>query len=72
MKTKTYYTLAVWHDSVWAIEFGDYDRECVQAELEGYADHPSGDYKRKQLKIVTSGDQQWQINDAIRNLKPLN
>lgn len=63
---RKYYTLAVRIDGRWSPEFGDYDRECVQVELAGYLD--SGAWKRKDLKIVTTDDNQAAIDAAIRKL----
>lgn len=64
-KWRRYFTLAVREDGVWAPQWGDYDRAAVVAELEDYRDH---DVKRKDLKIVVSGDAQDQINAAIARL----
>jgi hypothetical protein len=46
-----YHTLLQRHDGVWGIEFGDRDRETVEAERDDYRDHF---IKAKDLKIVTT------------------
>ena len=52
-------------DGIWAIEFGDYNRGCVVAELEDYLDH---DYRRADLRIIQTGDDQASIDEAVANL----
>lgn len=51
----------------WEIEFGDYNRGVVQDELEdtvgGYKD-----IRRKDLKIIQTGDDQTSINAAVAEL----
>lgn len=49
----------------WAIEFGDYNRGVVQDELEDYLDH---DYRRSNLKIVETLDDQASIYAAVARL----
>lgn len=47
-----YFTLLQRHDDgQWGIEFGDRDRETVEAERDDYRDHF---IKAKDLKIVTT------------------
>lgn len=62
-----YYTLVQYYTELdkWMIEFGDYDRMLVIFELEDYKDHG---VKRKNLKIVTSGDTQAEIDAAVKQL----
>jgi hypothetical protein len=67
---RTYYTLvsrnwASQYDSTWAIEFGDYDRSVVQAERDDYRDHGC---KARNLRIISSGDSQAEINAAVAAL----
>lgn len=52
-------------DGIWAIEFGDYSRRVVQDELEDYLDH---DIRRKDLRIITTGDAQSDIEAAVAAL----
>lgn len=59
---KTYYTLAVIHSLRWEPEFGSYDRDEVELEREGYND---AGYS---TKILTTGDQQHEIDKAIAEL----
>lgn len=49
----------------WAIAFGDYDHDVVKDERADYLDH---DYKARDLKIITTGDQQADIEAAVREL----
>jgi hypothetical protein len=64
--SRIYFTLAAREpDGVWAPQFGDYDRQCVAAELDDYAQH---DYRRKDLKVVKSFDDQASINKAMAAL----
>lgn len=63
--TRTYYTLAVREDGTWTPQFGDYSRKVVQDEMLDYRDH---DHKAKNLRIVTSGDTQAEINAATSAL----
>lgn len=62
---KRYYTLAVREDGQWTAQFGDYDRETVQAELDDYVDH---DYRKRDLRIVQSNDDQASIMNAVARL----
>lgn len=60
-----YYSLAVREDGKWAVQFGDYDRETVKAELGDYLDHGT---RRKDMRIITSGDTQAEITKAVAAL----
>lgn len=51
---KPYFCLIAKEDGDWAIQFGDYDRETVQQEGEDLA--YSGDWKRKDWKVVCGSD----------------
>jgi hypothetical protein len=69
-KAKTYFTLLVNDgtpgDRPWGIQFGDYDRSVVEAELEDYRDHG---WKRKELKIVeTVGHGNAEIEAIVAKL----
>lgn len=66
-KQRTYYTLAQRIDGKWTPQFGDYDRETVAAEIADYADN--GTAKRKDMRIVASGDKQA---DIVAKLAALN
>lgn len=48
----------------WSIEFGDYDRETVEAERDEYL----RDYPAKRLKIIRTGDGQADIEAAVAKL----
>ena len=52
-KPRPYFTLLQRHEGVWGVEFGDYDREVVEAELEDYRDHF---IRKADLKIVETAD----------------
>lgn len=60
----TYFTLAVREGNAFFPDFGDYDREAVEYELETYLQ----DYKRGELAIVRSSDSQSDINAAVSRL----
>lgn len=49
----------------WAAELGDYDGTAVDAERDDYIDRG---WKRKELKIITTGDTQAEIDAAIADL----
>lgn len=50
---------------VWAIAFGDYDRETVEFEREDYRDNG---HKAKDLKIITTDDSHAAIRAAVDKL----
>ena len=69
-KPRPYYTLVVHEgdhvaDSPWGIAFGDYDLETVKAERDDYRDRG---WKAKELKIITTTDQQADIDRAVFEL----
>lgn len=52
MAKRAYFNALIWRDGSWCIEFGDYDREVVEAEAEEMRDaleYQEG-YKRGQAK----------------------
>lgn len=49
----------------WAIEFGDYDIDVVNAERADYRDHG---WKAKELRVITTGDTQADIEAAVAAL----
>lgn len=51
-------------EPLWGVEFGDYDRQCVQDELEEYR----RDYPAKALRIIATGDKQADIEAALAKL----
>jgi hypothetical protein len=62
---KKYYTLVTNEDGAgWAPQFGDYDREVVEAEVEDSYD----DIPRRYVKIIRTGDSQAEIDAAIAKL----
>lgn len=50
-----YYSLIVKHNTGWGVEFGDFDRECVEFEREECI--YSGIPKRRTKIIATNGEQ---------------
>jgi hypothetical protein len=60
-KTNTYHTLLVLEDGVWAIGFGDYDRDVVKQEMED-------DYADEKTKIITTSPDQITIQLTVGNL----
>jgi len=61
---KTYYTLAVRAEDQWCPEFGDYDLKTIDEEMDCLSD----DYKRKDLKIIATLDDQQSIDAKIAEL----
>lgn len=60
-----YFTLALCEDGQWSPQFGDFDKECVEAEREEYR----RDYPAKALKIIkTKTARQADVNAAIASL----
>jgi hypothetical protein len=49
----------------WAIAFGDYSRATVNEERTDYRDH---DWKARDLKIITTGDTQAEIDAAVAEI----
>ena len=68
--TRTYYTLIERVDGVWYPQFGDYRLSVVRHELVDIrnADGAIG----RQFRIVTSGDDQASIDNAIANMNERN
>lgn len=65
---RKYHTLLTREDDgKWHIAFGDYDRQVVVDEKEGYRDGYPG-YKAKDLKIITTGDRQADIAREVAML----
>lgn len=67
MKT-TYYTLLVRSDrnQPWEIHFGDYSRAVAMQERDDVVD--GGEVGRNNTCVITTGDQQDEINAAVRSL----
>lgn len=55
------------HLNFWGVQFGDYDKECVQGELELMKDD-YGWEKGTKFKIITTSDKQSDINAAVAKL----
>lgn len=64
-QARPYFTLAQRIDGVWSAQFGDYDRETVEFELEDFVDH---DVKRRDLRIVQSGARAAEVAAAVAKL----
>ncbi|SCW76956.1 hypothetical protein SAMN02927900_04741 [Rhizobium mongolense subsp. loessense] len=65
-KPRKYHTLVIRINGRWSPEFGAYEREDVRAEYAGYLE--SGEAKRKDLKVITTGDTQAEIMAAVAKL----
>jgi len=64
--TGSYFTLVVRENDLWQPQFGDLDRETVEAEADDYFDHGTG---RKDMKIVrTKSVRQEDLNAAVAKL----
>ena len=72
----TYYTLVsidyADENPQWAIEFGDYDRDCVENELHDIRDHPAREPSQRFKIIRTASDDQLTINAAVAALNGYN
>lgn len=66
-KSKVYYTLAVLEDGKWAPQFGAYQKRVVMEERD---DQYAGGHgvPLKNLKIITSGEKQSEIDAVIAKL----
>ena len=62
--SRNYYTLVVREDDQWLVQFGDFNKEVVNDEM----DDSYGDYKKKDLKIICTAESQEQIDTEVRNL----
>ncbi|PDT45336.1 hypothetical protein CO661_24030 [Sinorhizobium fredii] len=68
MANRKYYTLVSIDGSPgckWAIEFGDYNCTTVEDERDDFLDRG---WKRRELKIITTGDTQAEIDAAVAEL----
>ena len=65
-KKRVYYTLLVRDGERWGIHFGDYDRETVVYEQTDVVQ--SGEYRKRDTKIITTGNRQVDINIAVELL----
>ncbi len=64
--SKSYYTLVACFDenpSEWSIEFGSYDREEVEVEMDAYDSYGEGFYQ-----IITTGDAQADVEAKVNEL----
>lgn len=67
-KGKRYFSLLTKEpDGQWAPQFGDYDRETVAEEMESYRED-SGWPEGTKFRILSSGDTQAAINEAVAKL----
>lgn len=64
-ESRSYYTLVLLQHGRWSPQFGDYDRETVDYELEDYVDQG---YKRSHLKVIVTGHLQADVNSAVANM----
>lgn len=62
---KKYFSLVVKEDGRWSVQFGDYDRECVESERDDYADRG---HKASALRILATADSQAAIDLAVGKL----
>ena len=62
--SRNYYTLVVRENDQWNVQFGDFNKEVVNDEM----DDSYGDYKKKDLKVICTAESQEQINTEVRNL----
>ena len=62
--SKNYYTLVVRENDQWNVQFGDFNKEVVNDEM----DDSYGEYKKKDLKVICTAESQEQIDTEVRNL----
>ena len=62
--SKNYYTLVVRENDQWNVQFGDFNKEVVNDEM----DATYGEYKKKDLKVICTAESQEQIDTEVRNL----
>lgn len=62
--SRNYYTLVVREDDQWNVQFGDFDKEVVNDEM----DASYGEYKKKDLRVICTAESQEQIDTEVRNL----
>ncbi|NPU64585.1 hypothetical protein HL667_06205 [Bradyrhizobium sp. 83012] len=70
-KRGTYHVLLVREGDAapWGVHFGDYDRECVQAERDDITEYPAvSGYRKRNTKIIMAGDTQAEIDAAVARL----
>lgn len=61
---RIYNSLLIRVDGVWTIQFGDYSKSVVEQERrDSYSDIP-----RKDWKIISTGDSQYEIEHALAQL----
>lgn len=67
-RNRSYYTLLVRESErdPWAIHFGDYDRDTVEDER--YIERHAGDYAAINIRIITTGDTQAEIDAEVDRL----
>lgn len=66
---KTYYSLVERRaNGQWGPQFGDYDKEAVEAERRDMLYSGAGRLRGKDLKIIKTGDRQADIDAAVAKL----
>ncbi|WQZ00314.1 hypothetical protein Shy_CDS0037 [Escherichia phage Shy] len=60
-KAKQYFSLLTKTDGVWSVQFGDYDRECVEQERDD-------SYSDEKCRIIKTDDTQAAIDAAVAKL----
>lgn len=66
LKAKKYYTLACYFSGRWFQDFGDYDRGVVNQERLDRSQ--AGEYKLKDMMVITTDDNPAAIEAAIAKL----
>lgn len=67
---KQYYSLLVREAGRWAVQFGDYDKEIVNAERDDYRDGSQG-IKAKDMRVVATKGTQAAIDAEVARLNAL-
>jgi hypothetical protein len=62
--SRRYWTLCTRDEGTWSPQFGDYTRSVVEGEADDYR----REYRRKDLRIICTGDRQCEIVAAVAAL----
>jgi len=65
---RRYYTPLTREDGQWCPQFGDFDRQTVEAERDDLVSSPATAIRKKDTKIIETASGQKAINAAIATL----
>jgi hypothetical protein len=70
--SRKYYTLLVNYGEAWEVHFGDYDLQTVKDEQHDVIDNAWHDLRKKDTKVIVTGDLQPEIQAAVDALNGYN